>query len=228
MIPQCDGNIPCRTCEDKGLECVVDPTKDRRRLRKRTLDDIATRADALDTLVESLRTSDDKTVQSLLQFVRDGASVTEVVQRAKAMLGRDGIRTTHRARRTILDIATLIDEPPIRVPAKPWTEVTGDDSAVSHLVSVFFAWHHFGYPSVDATVFVKEMNSKNTSNQFCSPLLVNSILSIACVGRFFLSMAVPMNNSNRCIQTMMLHLLRLATSQAGECIFWMKQYASGD
>ena len=121
----------------------MDPTKDRRRLRKRTLDDIATRADALDTLVESLRTSDDAAVQALLQLVRDGAPVADVVQRAKAMLKHDGTRTSHRVRRTILDIATLIDDPPIRDPAKPWTEVTSDDSAVSHLISMYFTWHHW-------------------------------------------------------------------------------------
>lgn len=84
-------------------------------------------------------------------------------------------------RRNVLNIATLIDVPLIRVPAKPWTSVAHSDSDVSHLISVYFTWQNHGYPSVDQDVFVRAMQSGSIESDFCSPLLVNAMLANACV-----------------------------------------------
>jgi len=122
-----------------------------------------------------------------MQLIRSEASVTEIIQLAKSTLAavdfRNGQHDESRTRRAVMSIAALTDEPPIRVPAKPWTNVTDDDHFVSHLVSVFFIWHHSMYPSLDQDLFVREMNSKNLNSQFCSPLLVSAILTAACVSR---------------------------------------------
>lgn len=97
-----------------------------------------------------------------------------------------------------------------RVPAATWTSVTSSDEAVSHLVSLFFAWINPTWLFVEKELFLKSkcniyeislraaldyakdvdqfrsnagMRSKRLDSPFCSPLLVNSICAIACVSR---------------------------------------------
>lgn len=147
------------------------------------MDELHAKAEALDAVLDSLRSLDDTSVQELLQLIRSQASVTEITQLARNILASVDFRNEHRdsTRRAVMSIAALTDEPPIRVPAKPWTDVTDDDYFVSHLISVFFTWHHQACPAVDRDIFVREMNSKSLNSQFCSPLLVNAILTAACV-----------------------------------------------
>lgn len=80
-----------------------------------------------------------------------------------------------------MSVASLIDEPRFRVPAKPWTNVLDDDHVVSHLLSVYFTWPHQAHTVFDKDCFVRAMNAKDLSGTFCSPLLVNSLLLMACV-----------------------------------------------
>ena len=80
-----------------------------------------------------------------------------------------------------MSITTLTDDPPIKVPAKPWTNVTNNDNAVSHLISVYFTLHNASYPTVDQDVFTREMNRKDLSSSFCSQFLVTSMLLVASV-----------------------------------------------
>lgn len=171
------------------MNCVVDESRDGRRGRKRTLDQLYSKADALDVLLSSLQATDDRSVRDLIVLIRDEASLEDIVEHARLVLRHSDQNSVSRARirRTVMDVASLIDEPPIRVPAKPWTNVTEDDSAVSHLISVYFTWHHYGYPSIDQDIFVRAMTSKDLSSQFCSPFLVNSLLLIACVSDFPIS-----------------------------------------
>lgn len=86
-----------------------------------------------------------------------------------------------RSKRAALSINALCDTPTIRVSAGPWTSVTDDNELVSHLVSVYFTWYHPAYPCVIQDLFVDAMNSQQLGTTFCCPLLVNSILAIACV-----------------------------------------------
>ncbi|KAI5371147.1 hypothetical protein Slin15195_G020190 [Septoria linicola] len=71
------------------------------------------------------------------------------------------------------------DTPPYSVPARPWINITADDEAISHLVSVFFAWINPTWRFVEQDLFLQAMRSRNTRSDFCSPLLVNSICAIA-------------------------------------------------
>lgn len=75
------------------------------------------------------------------------------------------------------------DVPPIRVPARPWTNVTDDNYLVSHLVSLYFTWEHPATCCLDKTAFLADMTSGHPpeTTKFCSPLLVNAILMAACV-----------------------------------------------
>jgi hypothetical protein len=60
-----------------------------------------------------------------------------------------------------ITLEKLCDIPLVQVPAKPWTAVTDDGQLVSHLVSLYFTW--------------------DNPSEFCTPLLVNSVLAMASV-----------------------------------------------
>jgi hypothetical protein len=125
---------------------VYDENKDGRRGRKRTLDQLYVKGEALDTLIESIHSTDDRAVGDLIKLIRSEASINEIIERARVILRRRRSESQEHARSVVMNIATLVDEPPVRVPAKPWTNVTWDDDFVSHLISMYFAWHHDSYP----------------------------------------------------------------------------------
>lgn len=87
--------------------------------------------------------------------------------------------TFHPYARVALE--TLCDIPLFKVPARPWTEVTDDSDFVSHLVSLYFTWDHPCAQYLDQKIFIDHMTRGDTRSQFCTPLLVNSLLSMACV-----------------------------------------------
>ncbi|KAJ6002440.1 Transcription factor [Penicillium sp. IBT 35674x] len=76
-------------------------------------------------------------------------------------------------------LENLCDVPLLQVPAKPWTEITDDNDLVSHLVSLYFTWDHPCVQFLDQKKFLEHMRRGVLDSEFCSPLLVNSILSMA-------------------------------------------------
>lgn len=78
-------------------------------------------------------------------------------------------------------LETLCDIPRFRVPAQPWTNVTDDSSLVSHLISLYLTWDHPCSQLIDQDVFLKHMKAKDLTSEFCTPLLVNSLLAMASV-----------------------------------------------
>lgn len=84
-------------------------------------------------------------------------------------------------RSKVMDIHYLCDEAPIKVPASPWTSVTEDADLVSHLVSLYFTWDYPFHAFLDQRVFLEHMTRADLGSQFCSPFLVNALLSNACV-----------------------------------------------
>lgn len=78
-------------------------------------------------------------------------------------------------------LENLCDIPLLQVPAKPWTEVTDDNDLVSHLISLYFTWDHPCVQFMDQRKFLEHMRRGMLDSEFCSPLLVNSILSMASV-----------------------------------------------
>jgi hypothetical protein len=66
-----------------------------------------------------------------------------------------------------LDDTGVLGCPPYRVPALPWTTITTDDDAVSHLVSHFLNWVNPGWRFVEADLFLK---GKFTLTRFCDIL----------------------------------------------------------
>lgn len=78
-------------------------------------------------------------------------------------------------------LESLCDIPLFEVPAKPWTKVTDDDYLVSHLVSLYFTWDHPCTQFLDQRIFLQHMKLGDRRSEFCTPLLVNSLLSMASV-----------------------------------------------
>ena len=92
-----------------------------------------------------------------------------------------GRQDTLRTHRHMLNRIQDVVNPPIQVPARPWTTVTDDDDFVSHLMSLWITWVHPWWHWLDEKQFIAAMQSGNTSSLICTPYLVNMILADACV-----------------------------------------------
>lgn len=170
----------------------------RRRLAvKKRLDSADVDRKLLDGLLELLRFGLHEQIDSLVHLVRSNAPRQDV----QAFLDDgfnigsphstesgsiDGIvqlppRHTRKRHRTG-NIADLMN-PPIQVPAKPWTTVTDDDDFVSHLISLWFTWARQWWHWVDKVLFIEAMRSGDLNNPLCAPYLVNMILADACVSK---------------------------------------------
>lgn len=149
-------------------------------------DEVQSKAAAFDDLVHSIQYSSDIEIKDLIQLIQDQTSTEGIIRHAQKILAAKPNSTYNRKnldrnRGNVLAIESLTDVPLVRVPAKPWTDVTDDNDFVAHLISVYFTWFYSCYPCVDQSVFVKAMISGDESSQFCSRLLVNVICMMACV-----------------------------------------------
>lgn len=79
-----------------------------------------------------------------------------------------------------LGLVKYVAEVPIRTPRRleGWTSITSDPSLISHLLGLYFSWQHPFYVLFSKECFLHDMSKGY--NKYCSPLLVNSILALAC------------------------------------------------
>lgn len=70
-----------------------------------------------------------------------------------------------------------------KLEAKPWTQVISDNRLFRKLICSYLLYPHPCGPFVQKDLFLEDMEAGRTD--FCSPLLVNAVLSIAAVGSFF-------------------------------------------
>jgi len=65
-----------------------------------------------------------------------------------------------------------------------WTEVTDDAELVLHLVTMYFTWHYTYFTTLSKTRFYHDFllgpSKVRRKTQYCTPLLVNAILALAC------------------------------------------------
>ncbi|KAJ5175603.1 uncharacterized protein N7482_001480 [Penicillium canariense] len=201
---KCSGTPPCENCRAFKRVCIFDESLDQRRrvAAKRTADELSYHRDLLNDVFKLVREADESKALQLLAIIRhnappdeirayihdtlsslgasDRASV-EAVSKLEDMQNLINIEgTTPAFRRKVMDIHYLCNEAPIDVPAQPWTTVTQDSDLVSHLVSLYFTWDYPFHSFVDEAVFLKHMAGGDMGSQFCSPFLVNAMLSNAC------------------------------------------------
>uniref|UniRef100_A0A093VRN9 Nitrogen assimilation transcription factor nirA n=1 Tax=Talaromyces marneffei PM1 TaxID=1077442 RepID=A0A093VRN9_TALMA len=98
--------------------------------------------------------------------------------------------------RNVMNIDRLTDIPLFELSAKPWTEVTTDDGFVSHLISLWLTWDHVVRNWIEKDLFIAAMKSGDVNSPFCSPFLVNIILSQACSYSSYPEAFINPNNLN--------------------------------
>ena len=208
MVPskQCTGTVPCNNCVRSNTECIIDESNDnRRRLAlKRKLEDLTEDKKLLVQLVETIRSSSNEHVVRLLDLIRnkkgtldeikaylDGRvtdSEIEMTPELQELHDHLEARASRRSSRRLLDVTWLSNIPVVEVPAHPWTTVTDDDGLVSFLISLWLTWSHPFCNWIDRDLFIRDMRSKDVNSTFCSPFLVNSILTKASVSENELTM----------------------------------------
>lgn len=161
---------------------MIDSSRDARRVRKRDLDDVFAKNHALSTILDTLRSADNDSVESLMRLIRNDATVNEIAERAQDVVSANTLlgKYKQQPRQAGTDFAAWIDEPPIQVKADPWTTAT-DDVGVSHLLSVYFTWHSPSFPGIDKDILIRHISLQDESSHFCSPFLVNAVLLMASV-----------------------------------------------
>ncbi|KAL4778539.1 hypothetical protein BJX76DRAFT_132127 [Aspergillus varians] len=196
---KCTGAPPCANCLKSHLECTLDETVDRRRrgVLKRKIDKLEDREDLLVRLLEVFREGSNRCTIPLLNLIRSDASPSEIRFYIEHQLPRSQLTQTPELvdiyreieqrdpseppfKRCMLDMRRPSDLPRFSVPAEPWTSVIADDALVSRLISLWFTWVHPFYNFIDRDLFIQDMQSGSLSASYCSPFLVNIILSDAC------------------------------------------------
>lgn len=153
--------------------------------------------DFLTRLLSILRESDNSTGFQIANLIHSNASMQEVNSFIDKLIESPLDMTSNgesveqysrirqfksRARQRILNASQPQLSPLWRVPASPWTIVTGDDEYVSHLISLWYTWCHPHWNWLDRDLFIQDMRSKDMKNsKYCSPFLVNAILADASV-----------------------------------------------
>jgi hypothetical protein len=59
-----------------------------------------------------------------------------------------------------------------------WTTVTSDRELVEHLLALYFCWEYPVFATLSKNHFMKDFRAGSTN--YCSPLLVNALLALAC------------------------------------------------
>ncbi|PYH90332.1 hypothetical protein BO71DRAFT_433961 [Aspergillus ellipticus CBS 707.79] len=167
----CNGGVPCERCRQHKITCILDEEADGRRkgALERRIDALENDRGLLQRLVGSIHQDNPRDLHRILDFIRTNASLDEV---------RHFLADSPQE--ADWDQIQLFDHPLYQVPAQPWTDLTHDSDYVSRLISLYFTWIHPVQGWIDRDLFIRDMQSGNPDATFCSPLLVNALLAIAC------------------------------------------------
>ena len=183
------------------------------------------------SLLELLRSSDNDKIHQILDKIRQSVPLNTLANAVDAPAIDDGdagpdpesggtvnmddaIAQNERLcadSHSRISVEKLCDIPLIQVSARPWTTVTNDNHLVSHLISLYFTWDHPLSQILDQGIFLDHMASGDIHSECCNPLLVNSILALACVCYFsaqnlwkgiFLTLARHILNTRRCLPSL--------------------------
>lgn len=143
-----------------------------------SLDDI--RLAVENRLMEPFQQSSSSSSSSMMPVDFARGSLITNTQSSRATYEYQSTGNSH-LHRQIMDIGRLTEIPLFELPAQPWTSVTSDSAFVSHLISLWLTWDHVCRNWIDQDLFIQSMQSGDVQSPFCSPFLVNAILSQACV-----------------------------------------------
>lgn len=158
---------------------------------------------ALAVIVAAIRSSTDSEVTDIVQQIRaeeDLESLAELLKRNIIITERTDTQSREA------DLSNLIGNPSMdeesgvvkhfgqtsnlslvsggEQPHRPlqthetWTTVTRDSEFVQHLMNLYFSWSHPFYILFHKGHFLGDMAKRRS--KYCSPLLVNALLAVAC------------------------------------------------
>jgi hypothetical protein len=164
---------------------------------KRKIESLEQDRDLLMQLVDTIRQDNEQKCSSVLNLIRSNAPLDEIKLFLDENLEpsnddnasskrQDTDSSSSGSSLKVMDVKRLCDTPIYPVSAQLWTSVSSDDALVSHLVSLHFTWNGITSNWIDRDLFLRDMRSGNLDSRFCSPLLVNSILAMACVSNALL------------------------------------------
>ncbi|GLA32902.1 hypothetical protein AnigIFM63326_001548, partial [Aspergillus niger] len=197
-----NGTTVCDRCIKNQTLCVFELDEDMRRKlsHKRKLNELEAERDFLQQLVNTLRDSSDDNALQLLGLIRSQAPPAELQlyienamtdgDRQQSPVWADMYDRTRSPSNTIdfhrpslhrAPTITRQSSPPVyHVPAEPWTSVSKSDDFVSYLVSLWLTWSQPFHNWIDRDLFLRDAHTGNLSSQYCSPFLMNCILTEAC------------------------------------------------
>lgn len=76
-----------------------------------------------------------------------------------------------------LDSPSSTDSHVLDDPTTDWTTVTKSKELVAHLLTMYFTWHYAYFTVLSKELFYRDFIA-GRSSQYCSPLLVNAMLSL--------------------------------------------------
>ncbi|KAL4802276.1 fungal-specific transcription factor domain-containing protein [Aspergillus unguis] len=74
---------------------------------------------------------------------------------------------------------SLDNEEGLRSSVTRWTRVTDDKRLVDHLLTMYFTWHYPFFTTLSKDLFYRDY-TKGVPSQYCSTLLVNTMLALGC------------------------------------------------
>lgn len=138
-------------------------------------------------LFEYMRTQPESKSDEMYQRIRNSTEPLDVL----SLSGLHNLPQQHSCeddhKKALLGESTRYDtlehENSFEGPVRLWTQVA-DGDLVSELTSAFFAYDNGSYLTfVDRECFMADLLAGDVSNAtFCSPLLVNAICALRCVG----------------------------------------------
>lgn len=200
---QCNGAQPCSRCAGRvGIECVykvqTKEAKETMQLEIERLKAQVTRYDRV--LIRALGSTE--TAHTIRQQLKHRIPIETVatalgiepslgpetknnvkVTRDTVMGSPQSDWTTQKGQSSYGSISASLSSPPGRsqgsaAPTEPWTRVTSDYAFIEHLLSLYFCWEYPVFTILSERLFREDM--RRGERRYCTPLLVNAILAVAC------------------------------------------------
>lgn len=209
ILLQCDGGQPaCNACTSVyGSQCYYDIDSDHRRkgALKRDIAQLKEELSSQNVILDAIKRGTEADVDDIIQLVRAHPEesydfIAENIQRmsisankkepgglegelanfsVKPGLEKTG-ETLHYGHTSNLAMLGVDDDHAALAGDQigTWTSVTNDAEFIHHLFDVYFAWSHPFYLMFSEEVFFHGLRGKKL--KYCTPLLVNAILAVAC------------------------------------------------
>jgi hypothetical protein len=187
---KCDGFRPsCKRCIRRKIACTydVEPGTSRFLSLRRKNKALQNEIDRLREVVNHIHQDPEARALRTHQQPRKALSPMEMITHKD----NDSLRYSNASSssgHTLAPISedlecTAITDSTLKVQAQRWTSVAGN-ALVSELLSSFFVYDNCFYLSfIDRESFLHDLQTGDTeSADFCSPLLVNAICALRCVG----------------------------------------------